>query len=163
MRYVKMCLMVTLLYILQITFFTRFKILHIVPNFVAVVVFCCSLLETNWLKAALFGGFCGLLSDAVSGAVFGLNCVLCIIFASLCCVLSVRFFKGKFLVCIIFSFVMSLLYESVFAIFGFVLWHEVAFSVCFIYKILPITLVNVLAAALLYVPIRKISGVEINN
>ncbi len=163
MRYVKICGITFLLYILQTTLFSKYKIFFVVPNFVTVMLFCHSLLETQWFKAAFFGIFCGLLLDASSGAVFGINCILCMTFAILCCLSSVRFFKGKFLVCILFSLVMSMIYESLFALFGFIIWNGGDFAWHFVYKILPVTLLNMVVAGILYAPIRKIVGLDTNN
>lgn len=161
MRYVKTSVIVLILYIFQETLLSEFKPFGVVPNLVAVAVFCFSLSESEWFLAGIFGALCGILLDAASGAVFGLNALLCMGFAILCCVLSVKFFKGKFMVCLLFAFCMSFLYETFFYVFGFALWNNTDVIVCFLYKIVPVTLLNTFAAAILYIPVKKINEADI--
>lgn len=159
MRYIKITLMIIISYILQGSVFAGTKFFGVVPNLIAVCLICFSICENEWFYTGILGAFCGLLLDTSGGAVMGLNTILCMYIAIFCSVFSRKFFRGKFLVSILFVFLVSFVYESLLYIFGFELWKNANVLYCTLNVILPISAYNTVIAAILYVPIRKISNV----
>ena len=159
MRYVKIIFTIILSYIFQSSLFAAWKIGGVVPNIVTVCLICFSLYEDNWFAAAILGVISGLFLDTTGGTISGMNALLCMYLAIACSILSKRFFRGKFLVSVIFVFLMSLIYESLLYIFGFELWRNgnVLFSVFHI--ILPVSIYNTVIAIILYYPLKRISSV----
>ena len=159
MRYVKIILMIVISYILQSSLFAAWKIGGVVPNIVAVCLICFSLYEDNWLVAAILGVVSGLFIDTTGGAIMGMNALLCMYLAIACSVLSKRFFRGKFMVSVIFVFLMSIIYETLLYIFGFELWRDGSVWFSIGHVILPVAIYNTVIAVMLYYPIRNISEV----
>ena len=155
MRYFKISVMTIIAYIIQIGVLSRLRIFGIVPDFVVAMLICFSLKEENFLTAGIFGAVFGLLLDASSGAVMGLHGILCMYLSILCSLLGTKFLKGKFSVSMIFVYLLSIIYESVYYVFGFGMWHDVSFVYCFLHVILPAALFNTIAAAIVYIPIKK--------
>ncbi len=157
MRYVKIMLMIILLYILQSSLFAAWKIGGVVPNTVAVCLVCFSLHEDDWFVAAVLGVISGFLLDTTGGAIMGMNALLCMYLSIVCSVLSKRFFRGKFMVSVIFVFLMSIIYEALLYIFGFELWRDAGVWFSLVYVILPVSIYNTVIAMILYYPVRSIS------
>lgn len=157
MRYFKISVMLIIAYVVQTAILSKIRIGGVVTNLVLAILVCFSLKEENFLKSGILAAAAGLAVDASAGTIMGFNSLLCMGCAMICSLFGVKFFKGKFGVVMIFVFVISILYETVYYIFAFAIWYDTNLIYCFIYVILPTALINVIAAAIVYKPIDRIT------
>ena len=158
MKYVKISFMILISYLLQVCVLSEIKPFGIIPNIVFVFLVCCSIGEGNWFMAGIIGVVCGVFLDISSGTIIGLNAVVCMYIGIFCSVLSKRFFKGKFLVSLLFVFCASIIYEIIIYVFGYALWHSSNFIYSVGKVIFPAALCNAAMAVVLYLPVRRINN-----
>lgn len=156
MRYFKISVMLLIAYILQISVFSKVHLFGVCANLVLTILICFSLKEENWLKIGILSAVVGLFCGASEGAAMGFSSLLLMALSMLCSILASRFFKGKFVVSVLFVFFSSLLYECVYYVFGFALWHSTDALYCIVCVVVPSALVNTVFGAVLYKPIDNI-------
>ena len=109
MRIVKLALLVFFVYVIQSAFLPGLNI-YIRPNLLVVLAMCFALREQKMQSAAFFASVCGILLDAGSGSMFGVNTLMCMLLAMLCVLTNKRLLKGAFWVCLLFMFIMGVVY-----------------------------------------------------
>ena len=94
-------------FLIQTTVLRNFSIIGTQPNLMVVLVICFALAQQSFFAAMYYGLLCGFMLDCASQTVFGLHTILCVLCAALCFVMNEKFFKAKYLVCLLFVFVVS--------------------------------------------------------
>jgi len=93
------------------------------PNLMLIIIICFSLLRGS-VGGAVIGLFSGILMDFFAAAVFGLHSLLCMYTGVVTGSLSSRFVRENYLVAVLFTFVLSFVYESIFFFLRFYMWGE---------------------------------------
>jgi len=93
------------------------------PNLMLIIIICFSLLRGS-VGGAVIGLFSGILMDFFAAEVFGLHSLLCMYTGVVTGSLSSRFVRENYLVAVLFTFVLSFVYESIFFFLRFYMWGE---------------------------------------
>lgn len=155
MKYLRLALITLAAYILQNTALKYISVFGIVPNIMVVFVICYSLNNKNFISAVIYGLLCGFALDCASQTLFGLHALLSIGCASLCTEMSERFFKGKYIVKIMFAFVLSFVYEALYYGLSYALYNETPYFKMLLFTALPTAVYNTVLAMPLLLYIRR--------
>ncbi len=147
-------------YLIQITFLHYFEIGGVIPNMMVILVVCAALSESTMVRATIYGAVCGMLLDFSAETVFGINTLLCMYTAVICNLVAQKLFRGKFVVNILFVFIMSFVYEITYYALSFSMRESTNAMYDVIHVALPAAVYNmVLAMGIIFI-MKKIAKIE---
>ena len=147
--------MMILVILLNISVLPHFSVFHIVPNYTFVFLMIIALLFPD-SESVVIAGFSGLLTDLLSGSLFGLNTLLCIYLTIACIFISGAFFIKKMKLICPLCFVLSFVYELLFGAAS-VLSRGAAFlPQMMLTKALPTAVFNTVLFAVLYPLLKRV-------
>ncbi|MDP4180790.1 MAG: rod shape-determining protein MreD [Bacillota bacterium] len=146
---------VLLIILLQTTLLEYIKFNSIKPNLLLVFIVSVALLRGN-IEGAVTGFFAGLMQDIVSGKVIGFYALLGMYLGIAIGSVNKRLYRDNFFVALVFSFVASIVYESVVYFFGVFLKGQTDFIYSFTNIILPEAVYNMAATVIIFFIVMKI-------
>ena len=157
MKYIKTAVLFVLLLLLQTTFCKMF-LGHTAPNLLLCAAICYALRENDFLHSAYFGIVCGVLLDYTSGNLFGVATLLCTALSATVTLISPQVFKAKLAACVLFLFVGSLVYEFLYYVLCYGLWHHAAYWKVLLGNVLPSAIYSVIGGVLMMPWVRRIAA-----
>ncbi len=149
-------------FLIQTTVLRNFSIIGTQPNLMVVLVICFALAQQSFFAAMYYGLLCGFMLDCASQTVFGLHTILCVLCAALCFVMNEKIFKAKYLVCLLFVFVVSIIYESLYYVMAYINNYNISFWFALLCTALPTAIYNTVLALPALLIVRKIYTEQTN-
>jgi len=101
--------------IIQTTLLNYISIYNIKPNLILIFIICIALIKGG-LEGAFVGLIAGLLQDILSGSSIGPNALLGFLVGFSLGGFNKRFYKDNIFACAIITFIISIIYESIFVL-----------------------------------------------
>ena len=159
MKILRLLIFTFIIFFVQTTTLKYFSILGVIPNLMFVMTLCFALLKTDFTWAVIYGLLCGILLDCASGTVFGLHALLCLLATALCSFINKLYFNGNYLVCMLFVFVLGLVYEVLYYAATFAPYYDAsAFNV--LLSLLLAAIYNAVLAPLIFFVMKRIYPIE---
>lgn len=158
-----LALIVIITYILQTTIIPCLNIRGVFPNLFLIVTCSISFLFGSTVGGTV-GFSLGILQDFYQGRAIGIYAFLCMYIGILLGSFNKRFFKDNYIVAISFIAISTIFYESVVFVFSAIAYNQSFVFSMFIWKILLITFINVIASIVIYPILLKMNiGIEIDR
>ncbi len=103
---------ILLIVIIQTTLIDYIKVYNIKPNLIFIFIVCIALLRGN-IEGAATGFFAGLLNDIVCGKMLGFYALLGLYLGLIIGSVNKRMYRENILVVVFFTFISSIVYESI--------------------------------------------------
>jgi rod shape-determining protein MreD len=145
-----------LLLLLQSTLLGYVNIYNVKPNLLIIFVVCVALLRGN-TEGAVVGFFAGLILDMSFGKLIGLYALLGMFLGLIVGSVNKRLYRENFLVVIFFTFVSTVIYESIVYILNTFMSGNIDMIWTLTMKILPEAIYNSLVSILIFAIVRKMS------
>jgi rod shape-determining protein MreD len=145
-----------LLLLLQSTLLGYVNIYNVKPNLLIIFVVCVALLRGN-TEGAVVGFFAGLILDMSFGKLLGLYALLGMFLGLIVGSVNKRLYRENFLVVIFFTFVSTVIYESIVYILNTFMSGNIDMIWTLTMKILPEAIYNSLVSILIFAIVRKMS------
>ncbi|MBE7026627.1 MAG: rod shape-determining protein MreD [Ruminococcaceae bacterium] len=159
MKILRLLIFTFIIFLVQTTTLKYFSVAGIISNLMLVMPLCFALLKTEFVWAVIYGLLCGILLDCASGTVFGLHALLCTLSAALCSFINKLYFKGTYLVSMLFVFVFGLLYEVLYYAATFAPYYNASmFNV--LSSLLIAAIYNAALAPLIFFVMKRIYPIE---
>ncbi len=148
-------LSILLLMLIQTTILDYFKVFGVKPNLIFVFVVSVALLRGS-LEGAITGFFAGLTWDILSGKVIGFYTLLCLYLGLILGSVNKRLYRENIFVAVFFTFVSTILFESVVFFFGVFIKGQWSFIYPFKTVIFPVAVYNAVISVFIYILAVKI-------
>lgn len=102
-----------IIFIFQTTLLDYLKIMNIKPNLILILIICIALIRGG-MEGAYAGLVAGLFQDILSGHSIGPYALLGFLVGFALGGFNKRFYRDNFLICALITFIVSVLYESIF-------------------------------------------------
>lgn len=112
-KYFYFSIILYIMIIIQTTLLDYVKIYNIKPNLVLILIICITLI-VGGIESAAFGLGAGLLVDILSGSSIGPHALAGFLVGFCLGGLNKRFYKDNISICVIVTFLVSIVYESIF-------------------------------------------------
>jgi len=143
--------------IIQTTLLDYIRVYNVKPNLVLIFIICIALIRGG-LEGAFFGLTAGLLQDILTGNNIGPYALMGFLVGFSLGDFNKRFYKDNFFACAIITFIVSLIYESVFFIPSFSFYNLELILAIFKSDILVETVYNVVMSVPIYILTLKINN-----
>lgn len=120
-----------LITLFQSTVLDYVRIYHVKPNLLIVFTVCIALLRGN-KEGAVVGFITGLFQDMISGRVIGCYALLGLYLGLIIGSVNKRLYRENFLVVIFFTFISSIIYESLVCLLG--IYTQVSVDLLYAFK-----------------------------
>jgi len=142
--------------VLQSTFAMSIELFGVRPNLLIVFIISVALLRGR-VEGAYVGFFTGLGQDIFTGKILGFYALLGLYLGLLIGSINKRLYRENFLVIIFFTFISSILYETIVFIFGVYLFTKDSYFKALGEVILPEAAYNVIASIFIYILVIKLN------
>lgn len=155
MKWIKYYTLLMIVFVVQSVFGDNLKIFGVIPDLIFVLAVCVSLKEKR-LSALVFSLTAGLLKDFALMTTFGLNALIMIYMILIVSCVVEKYFYPNIIVNFVSSFLATVIYQTVYLFFGFVMWGKGDFISSFLYIILPLSFYNGLVSFVMFFVVSKL-------
>ncbi len=155
MKWIKYYTLLMIVFVIQSVLGDNFKIFGVLPDLIFALAVCVSLKEKR-LGALVFSLSAGLLIDFTLMRTFGLNALIMIYMILIVSCVTEKYFYPNIIVNLVSTFFGTMVYQTVYLFFGFVMWGNGDFMSSFLYIILPLSFYNGLVSFIMFFVVSKL-------